>query len=198
MEWVKPYLVNVLTKPSKFEGVPAIKLSSLPNKGLSDKGFTKEGSNELNKVFRFAYMGASEYEWGAIPLSMKRFADGINAGEYVATYVTVNHIVPNLDKRGRLDMFSKGGTPAETKVFIMCHKSHVDKVEEFLNLASQQKYGVTRDYIQMDEVLYPDKSKIKAYIEYAIGGLDLDNNFIYLTDKIAIHYMCKLFDIKVK
>jgi hypothetical protein len=42
--------------------------------GLIDGGFSKEAMKAINDIFSFDYMGAAEFEWGAVPTALHSLA----------------------------------------------------------------------------------------------------------------------------
>lgn len=83
-----PYLVQRLKKPvnyvNPFDGFGA--------GGLKNGGIKEDAMTVLRKVMTFDYMGAAEFEWGAIPKALQV----LNDAPELATH-TIHHVTkPNI------------------------------------------------------------------------------------------------------
>ena len=66
LEFATPWLVQRIDRP--YEGGTAEPI-------LAPMGFSQDASKIIGKVMQFAHMGASEFEWDAVPLCLKAMAD---------------------------------------------------------------------------------------------------------------------------
>lgn len=67
------YLVQRLVKPLKEESM----LTALGNAfafggGYKNGGLSDEAFNMIKRIFRFAYMGYAEYEFGEVPKALEK------------------------------------------------------------------------------------------------------------------------------
>ena len=76
------YLVQRLDKPRNF-----INPFSFGG-GLKDGGLSIKASDILKSVFSFDYMGAAEFEWGAVPNALQFLAEQAHAKNLVAGKLT--------------------------------------------------------------------------------------------------------------
>jgi len=95
----------------------------------------------LNSILRFDYMGSSEFEWGALPNSLKRIREKLN--EY--TYFN----------------YSFKGHPDKT-VTIFCKKDQVNDIPQILELLAHKNRLVNlkercdlRDWVRPEDCFSP-------------------------------------------
>lgn len=202
MEWIKPYLVQVLNKPYPTDS----KLFEFGNPfcfggGLVNGGLTKEANDCIKQIWSWEYMGAAEYEFGEVPKTLRRMVDGLMAGDYVAGYFAIKGKYRPLNKDGRpqYEWDKVEAKPCTTKTFVFCHKDHVVQVKEFLtDLAHgrENKKRLTRDDTRSNVVFHPNWQDIKDVFP-AIGGLNFENAFVYLTYQPSIDKFCEIFSLKM-
>jgi len=200
MEWKKPYLVQILKQPWEKTGTVRDGLQNAFSfgGGLKSGGFSKEAMQLLTNLWGWEYMGASEYEWGAVPEAMKKVVDYVNKNNYFAGYIEIEHPESVCNEHGGVDIWNKKNPKLITsKVFILCHKLHTSYVTEFIWKVANSQQRITRDYTNIAIVLYKGEKKL-LYSSIAIGGLNLDNAFIYLTYEPSIQKMIQMFGLTLQ
>jgi len=200
MEWKKPYLVQILKQPWEKTGTVRDGLQNAFSfgGGLKRGGFSKEAMQLLTNLWGWEYMGASEYEWGAVPEAMKKVVDYVNKNNYFAGYIEIEHPESVCNEHGGVDIWNKKNPKLITsKVFILCHKLHTSYVTEFIWKVANSQQRITRDYTNIAIVLYKGEKKL-LYSSIAIGGLNLDNAFIYLTYEPSIQKMIQMFGLTLQ
>ena len=80
--------------------------------GLKNGGLSNEAMNLLRGIFRFDYMGASEFEWGAVPNALRNMAKQSSEGKLTTDLYEV--------------------APGKV-VFYVCHKDWKKDVEALLD-----------------------------------------------------------------
>ncbi|MDE1854750.1 MAG: hypothetical protein KGH57_00295 [Candidatus Micrarchaeota archaeon] len=161
----KPWLIQRLLMPDERLplGNPFSFGAGYKNGGLSD-----EANEALNKVFSFAYMGAAEYEWGAIPTSLGKIFE-MNKQHEIATGVL------------KLE---------EGDVFYFCNSKIEKGVREVIKRIAHG--GIrTRDYVGVREAL---KNNERKHGDLA-GWLELDNHFMFFVDEEMFLKSAKLMGI---
>lgn len=113
-------------------------------KNSEDKG--------IDALLRFDYMGSSEFEWGALPKSLKRIRDGI------ADYNFFDH------------MFENGKV-----VNIFCKNNDKDEIGGWLEkLAKHELY--LKEYCDLDDWINPDEFSRKETSDF---WWDIDNDLFF-------------------
>ncbi len=182
----KSYLIQRLKTPVDTNNI----LSKIVNAfsfggGLTNGGMSKEAMDLLSPIFSFDYMGASEYEWGVVPKVLERIVKNIK--NYVPEKIEVaykyGHEYSFLTEKKRGTKFGKN------IVYILCPKEDISEIKDRISDWAIGK-SETRDSIGLDASLaVPDKTRVR-------GWLELDNGFLFFTDKEMFEKLCKLLQIK--
>lgn len=140
------------------------------NGGLSDDAFS-----QLNRVFAFEYMGAAEYEFGAIPEALRAMARVPLTGfEF-----KIDHVVkPGHFLQRDLDKAGEQPNTNPTVFYVICAKDDTLEVQKRIELLVVDKLHV-RDQTNVKEAMAAfDTSLIRTR-----AWLELDNGFFFTVDK---------------
>lgn len=74
----RSYLIQRLSKPAGFVNPFSF------GGGLVNGGLSEEATDLLSGIFSFDYMGAVEFEWGAVPAALQFLAEQASANQLVA------------------------------------------------------------------------------------------------------------------
>ena len=74
--------------------------------------------NGIDQIIEFDYMGASEFEWGALPKSLERIREGIKG------YLKFQCTIPGYDQK---------------IISVYCKKSDQDKIQQILEDLTEKK-----------------------------------------------------------
>lgn len=181
-EMLGSWLIQRLQKPYKRENPFAF------GGGLENGGLSKEAMELLKKIFRFDYMGSAEFEFGSVPQALQKIAK--ESKDLVAFEVEVKTKAENGKWRDQT-LLDK---PVEAVVYVICHKKYKDEVEKRIKKwAQQEPYGETKEGINLNRTIRTIEDK---YNNNAFGWLELDNGFMFFTDKEMFEKTCKLFEVK--
>lgn len=133
--------------------------------GFKNGGFSNEAMNLLRPIFSFDYMGAAEFEFGAVPKSLSNIANNIK--NYCQHKITIN---------GK-------------NIFIFCKTADTKEVEQTLTdmYDDEYKFGL-KEYPRLKDSLGEGK-----FAKDTIGWLELDNDFFFFKDQDAFKNVVKLF-----
>lgn len=186
------YLIQRLDRPAGhllggvFKDNPFSFGGGLKNGGLSD-----EAMDLLRDVFSFDYMGAAEYEFGAVPKAIQRVAE--NAADYTA----FSFIIPlkNVAKNWRDTRTTEPEDDGE--VFVICAESDVTEVKKLILDLAAEKHDVrnVRDATFLARALRPPEDE--RWGTTVCGWLELDNGFFFFTDREMWEKTAKLFAVEV-
>jgi len=176
------YLVQRLKDPPKSDLHAKIEQAFGGSIGMSP-----EGLKLLRDVFSFDYMGAAEYEFGAIPKCLKTLV--ADADQLVATPMTVlaKDIEPNWNRKhpartkaGKLAKKQPVHPPvADRVVYLLCRKEHLQGAQEsIVKLAGHKARTKMGSHFQA--VLDPIGEE---YTLETKGWLELDNGFLFFIDR---------------
>lgn len=156
--------------------------------GLQNGGLSREGMGLLKDIFQFDYMGAAEFEFGAVPEALQEIAK--NQRDLVAFELTV--WTDPKDKQYDEDLF-KGKVTGT--VYVICHKDHRDEVSKRISeWALREPYGKLKETIGLMATLRT-KPGTKRSRWLAEGWLELDNGFLFFTDKVMWEKCIALFQV---
>jgi hypothetical protein len=115
---IRPWLIQRLTKPIQGTGP----LAALANAfsfggGLKNGGLSDKGMEMLKSVMSFDYMGASEFEWGALPKALQRLAGYANKNELIFNTINTKPLL----------------------TYYICNKEHKDDVVQYIKAAAKQE-----------------------------------------------------------
>jgi hypothetical protein len=156
--------------------------------GLQNGGLSKEASKLLGNIFDFDYMGSAEFEWGAVPAALQFLAEQKTAKNIVAGIIDVsgNETAENSDNR--------------ELVYFVCpltYKAEVIKRIKELRKMPKSIWICLKEHCGLKEWFDEKDPKYSKYSKEKIGWLELDNGFIFFTDKEAFDKFCILFGIDV-
>jgi hypothetical protein len=134
------------------------------NGGLSDKAM-----DLIRDIFSFDYMGAAEFEWGAVPAAI------LFIGEQSLKH---NLIASRTECHKDEIVFYICPTEYRTEVINRIHDIREDKLQ-LCEWAGLNYY--------FDDKKYTPKN--------TVGWLELDNGFMFFVDRIMFDKTCKLFGI---
>ena len=159
------YLIQRLKSPHKHQNPFGSFGGGLKNGGISDKGY-----NMLKSIFSFDYMGAAEFEFGAVPESLERTAK--KANEYGFYRLNINKV----------------------PVYVICKKKENNDVESILILLSKDLVRL-KESSHFNAALGLSKYYKKEDCSVK-GWMELDNDFMFFVDKDMAEKTAQLFQIE--
>lgn len=188
----RSYLIQRLRKPMDYSKLGFKTNPFAFGGGLKDGGLSTEASKLLSNIFEFDYMGSAEFEWGAVPAALQFLAEQTTAKNIVAGVIDVS----KPEDQARSDI--------RELVYFICPLTYkaevINRIKELRNVGG---YGNIKSTIQLKEHCGLKEwfdEKDPRRVEYAkknIGWLELDNGFIFFTDKEAFDKFCIMFGISV-
>ena len=136
--------------------------------GAKNGGMSDEAMAQVNSIFSFRYMGAAEYEYGALPKAFNKIIDNLAA--YSTWDITINerkvYIIGDTELKNEISTrIEEVATDDGSK---HCQKAHAG-VDSALGLDPHYKNDT------------------------AIGWLDLKNAFFFFIDEMAFEKTKELF-----
>ena len=189
------YLIQRLKKPFKSEN----KLTEISNAfafggGYVNGGIPEDGMKLLREIFRFDYMGAAEFEFGAVPEALSLM--GKNFENLIGFKMMVPFLYETWSKKKKL---IKGIKP----VYVICFKEHrADVCDRILKWAKSNypKDVFTKETVNLNSSLAAEqllKEDADRYsTEETVGWLELDNGYFFFTDRDMWTKTAELFDVK--
>ena len=170
------HLVQRLKRPWDTESCMTAFSDSLAfGGGLINGGLTDEARGILGRIFRFDYMGASEFEWGAVPKALERIST--NYKKYLTT--TFQVVV-------------RSGV--EATVYAIVPKEHEAVIVEWIKAAALDEWalpGRLKESLHFDRALNGDG----PYQDY-VGWLELGTGFFFFVDEDTFKATAKIFGVR--
>lgn len=157
--------------------------------GYKNGGLSDEAMGLIRDIWSFDYMGAAEYEFGAVPESLRKVAVAAGQKELVPFTITVAlKDVPRhwLDKGTEVP-------EGEATIYVLCQKEHKKEVGKRVLGWALGKGPDIRDDTQITSALRPRDE----WDTRKVGWLELDNGFLFFTDKEMWEKTCELFEVKI-
>lgn len=183
------YLIQRLKKPWGDPGVFTF------GGGYRYGGLTEDAFKLLNKIFSFDYMGAAEFEFGAVQKSLKcitdyMIADKAAIGTFKINKVPVYYICHSLEEsevKTRIKdlatgKYFKDGNRTKEAVFL---NDAIEARDPEVFIKKHPINGFT--YKTPEDV----EKQRNFYLNY-IGWIDLDNDFMFFVDVTAFVRFVKL------
>jgi hypothetical protein len=157
--------------------------------GLRNGGLSDEAMDLLRGIFSFDYMGAAEFEFGAVPAALREIAK--NAKHYRAFSFSIAYADVPAHWRDK-----SGVTPSgNAVVYVICSAAHAEEVEDRIRGWASREYGNRlKAESQLASTLRPDPE----YQSRVCGWLELDNGFFFFTDDAMWEKTARLFGIETK
>mgnify|MGYP006283653309 CR=1 FL=1 len=153
--------------------------------GLKNGGLSDEAMDLIKGIFSFDYMGAAEFEFGALPKALNSIADNIK--DYTTWSATIKAKSGKSEKKGLVYVISKKDWKPEilrrlkawAKEF---SREYPTKEAVMLNTAITKTYGYGGKEI--------------AEFMLTKGWIELDNGYMFFTDKEMFEKTKKLFGLE--
>jgi hypothetical protein len=164
MELNSSHLIQRLNKPNGIN-------KNAFGAGLELGGFSEKSFVLFSEIFSFDYMGAAEFEYGAVPKCFESIAK--NGHNYIlCSLLEINN----------------------SKIYIICKKTHILSIIKRVKEIALNKV-VCLEITRFDTAVGLNKN-IKKENCNTIGWVDILNEFIFFTDEKAAIKTAELFLVK--
>lgn len=162
------YLVQRLRKPYGRDN-PFSFGGGLHNGGLSD-----EAMDLLRGIFSFDYMGASEFEFGAVPKALQEIARNSNEYQVYSFTIPLKKVAKSWRDK------SKVNPVGDATIYVICKKDYFGEVKDrIIEWATGPYNSNLKEQTMLSNTLRPDGD----WAPGNLGWLELDNGFFFFTDK---------------
>lgn len=137
--------------------------------GYRNGGLSDEAMGLLRGIFSFDYMGAAEFEYGAVPEALQRLA------KQAHTLVAYP-----FDLDGH-------------RLYVLCQQRHADEVNARLTEWESTPHVRMKESLRLHAALNPTDE----WDSQVCGWLELDNGFFFFTDEVMWAATARLFGVEV-
>lgn len=160
--------------------------------GRHNGGLSPDAMDLLREVWRFDYMGAAEFEWGAVPEALKRVAKMAEDNRLVAYAFSWPLHEVEQDWRDK----SRKRVEGDATVYVICDVAWTADVEARIRAWAAKN----RDYesgVQLKERtnLCRALRPMQEWDRETCGWLELDNGFLFFTDEAMWKATADLFGV---
>lgn len=204
----RTYLIQRLNRPWQ---VAAFKGKDNPfsfGGGMKNGGLSDEAMGLLRDIFEFDYMGAAEFEFGAVPEALNRIA---HASALVAETITVT------GKREIYGVAARRIALPEKTAYILAPTDLLEHARDVVRKQAADEYpreDRLKEVTLFQNALWAreiaeaqrpgnrkkereDRKRKIEYFERTRGWLELDNGFFFFTDREMWEKTRALFGVKV-
>lgn len=151
--------------------------------GYRNGGLSPEAMDLLRNVWSFDYMGAAEFEFGAVPEALHRLAKSALTG--------FSFTVPLADVPANWRDKSKTKPKGEATIYVLCPAHHADEICNRINEWARTEDVQLKEGLKLTTSLRP----VETWDSETCGWLELDNGFLFFTDETMWENACALFGV---
>lgn len=156
--------------------------------GLRNGGLSDEAMDLLNGIFSFDYMGAAEFEFGAVPKTLREMAKNSKKYEAFTIQIPLNKV--EKDWRDK----SESEISGEAVIYVICNKNDIEEVASRIEGYAFHRYNSNlKETTRLATVLRPHGE----FINDTQGWLELDNGYFFFINREMWEKVAELFEIKV-
>lgn len=193
------YLIQRLDPPSGYPDGHA--MAALDNAfsfgaGYRNGGLSDDAMDLLRPIFRFDYMGAAEFEFGAVSEALGKIAkcaDGgtLGAWEFSILYSKIK--APDCWRKGEEEL-NPPAPRSRAPLYAIAPREWREEVEERVGALASKKPPHLKEWTMLPQVLRPTNTEYRPTVR---GWLELDNGFFFFTDRTMWSKTAALFSIEV-
>jgi hypothetical protein len=154
--------------------------------GLVNGGLAPEAMDLLRGLFSFDYMGAAEFEWGAVPKALDRIARNADLAAWSFDLPLAAVAKGWQDK-------TKTEPEGTVTVYVIADRQWADEVERRIKGWAGEAYNSgLKESTHLASVLRPSGN----YTPRTAGWLELDNGFLFFIDREMWEGTARLFGVE--
>lgn len=150
--------------------------------GYKNGGLSDEASGLISQVWDFDYMGAAEFEFGAVPKALQKLAECTTG---------------KLKKRSGLLPFTIGDFAKP--IFVLCRPEHSEDVTKRIRSWAVTSFTEGGEFPTKEDVRLSRALATTGEEEYprrTVGWLELDNGYFFTIDREMFDNTCAIFGVK--
>ena len=187
----EPYLIQRLKKPYEVKGERSGLMAKLADAfsfggGKINGGMDKKAYELISKIWRYDYMGSAEFEWGAVPESLAKIWELRKAKKLIRFEMPVT--------ANAYDFKTDKGLTVTKTVYVVCNEDFKKEIQGYIEKLTLESAGL--GFRTKENVCFGDSICGKEYRKDIVGWHDIDNHYLFFTDKEMFDNFCELFELK--
>jgi hypothetical protein len=156
--------------------------------GLRNGGLSDEAMNLLTGIFSFDYMGAAEFEFGAVPKALMGIAAEADNYQAFSFSLPLSKVAKSWRDKSTVDPVG------DAIIYVICNKGDVKEITTRIKQFAAENYnGRLKESTRLQGALRP----LDDWDSDVKGWFELDNGFFFFTDKEMWEKTAELFGIEV-
>lgn len=187
-ELERSWLVQRLHKPPRTTSVLGVDNPFAFGGGYKNGGLSDEAMGLLRGIFSFDYMGAAEFEFGAVPEALQAIAKSAKRLTAFSFPITLAKVAPNWR--------DKEATAPEgiAVIYVLCPGEWADDVQHRIEAWAGEDYNrELKEPLHLGSTLRP----FNEWDGRTVGWLELNNGFMFFTDRDMWAKTAALFGVAI-
>ena len=185
-EMKRSYLVQRLRKPRGWELTKDNPFSF--GGGLQNGGLSGDAMSLLRPIMAFDYMGAAEFEFGAVPEALSGIAKDAKRLRAFDFDIALADVAQNWQDK------SRKAPEGSATVYVLARKEHTAEAEVRIRGWAAKDYVGLKEPTNLPNTLRP----FTEWDGETVGWLELSNGFFFFTDREMWEQTAALFGVKVE
>ena len=181
-EFGSSWLVQRLEKPRNWGGTPFIDNPFSFGGGLKNGGLSDQAMGLIRDIWSFDYMGAAEFEFGAVPKALEHIAEATL--EAWTTDIPLSEVPANWRDK------TKTKPTGHATIYVLGPYEWKSQITERIREFATENYSL-KEHTGLAAALRP----VEDYDREKCGWLELDNGFLFFTDKEMWEKASTLFGV---
>lgn len=194
-EMRRSWLVQRLTKPRNTAGPFGAGNPFAFGGGLRNGGLSDDAMKLLQPIFDFDYMGAAEFEFGAVPEALSRLAEAAATGKKKAPGLVAGQVEVDLSlvpaSWRHKDSAPLDGT---APVYYLARSEHADEVERRIAMWATEVHPEMKERLGLTNALRP----FEEWDSDVQGWLEISNGFMFFVDRGMWAATAAIFGVQVE
>lgn len=162
--------------------------------GLRNGGLSPAAMDLLRDLWSFDYMGAAEFEFGAVLEALQKIARAAEEGQLAATTFSIP--LKDVAKDTWRDK-SKKDPEGEATIYLLCPEPWGGEAQQRITVLARERWNPDlKESTRLAEVLRPVPDA--EWTPDTCGWLELDNGFLFFTDRDMWAGACALFGVEIE
>jgi hypothetical protein len=184
------YLIQRLEQPHRRDGGIGAALLDALAFGGGGSGLSRKAHEALSECFSFDYMGAAEFEFGALPKSLEPFVHDHEKLRAYEIALGPKEYADGFARRWKSKGRQFPAKPARP-VYLLCREGDREYVESVV-----RSCALNTERLKEPSRLVDALDRVPGDNVRTCGWYELDNGFFFFTDREMWQRTCALFGVE--